>query len=232
MLIDANSRAKPLPVAHPLMPRWARGLREAHPMSLFWRVLAVMALSATSLSLGPLSLGPMSSSLFAASSPGAPGGGAVGAHGVHKGTPKAGTGPARATESPGPGVPGIGHGQPVIGLGKSSPKPPSTLRTRSGQGPNGVAVRRPGLGPPGDLSARGTGSPHGMTASSGSAGGRTPQRGLTSPLGAGASIGGLPRRPAELNGSTIGAKGLAAARIAPSPKANTGINGTGLGRRN
>jgi len=206
-------------------------------MSLFWRVLAVMAL-ATSLSLGPLSLGPlslnpMSSSLFAASSPGAPGGGSVGAHGVHKGTAKAGTGPARASESPGPGVPGIGHAQPLIGLGKSSPKPPSTLRTRSGQGPNGAAVRGPGLGAPGDLSARGTGSPHGMTASSGSAGGRTPQRGLTNPLGAGPAIGGgLPRRPAELNGSTMGAKGLAAARIAPSPKANTGINGTGLGRRN
>jgi len=199
-------------------------------MSRVWRILAAMALSATSLSLAPPSLGLMSSRAFAASSPGASGGGS--AHGVHKGTAKAGTGPARATESPGPGAPGIAHGQPAIGLGKMSPKPPSTLRTLSGQGQNGTAWRGGGLGLPGDLSARGRGGPHGVTASSGSAGGRPPQRGLTN-AGVGPSIGGgLPRRPAELNGSTMGAKGLTAARIAPSPKANTGINGTGLGRRN
>jgi hypothetical protein len=208
--------------SHPCPARfWAKG---GHPMSLVWRLLAVMALSAM----------PMSSGLAAASSPSAPGNGSSGAHGVHKGTPRAGMGPAKASESPGPGTPGIARGQPMIGLGKSSLKPPSALRIFNGQGLNGPAVKGPGLGPHGDLSERGTGSPRGTATNSGIPGVRTQQRGGTNPLvGAGPSIsGGLPRRPAEINGSTMGARGLAAAKIAPSPKANTSINGTGLGRRN
>lgn len=192
-------------------------------MSLGWRLLAVMA-------LGVL---PMTVGLAAAASSSAPSSASSGTHGGHKSTPKAGTGPARATESPGPGAPT--HGQSTIMPGKSSPKLPSASRTLNGhgQGLNGPTTKGSGIGPQGDLSARGTGSPHGTITSSGAPGVRTLQRGGTNPLGAAPSIGsGSPRRPGELNGSTMGARGSTAAKIAPSAKANSSINGTGLGRRN
>src|SRR5215475_8325315 len=62
-------------------------------MSLVWRLLAVMA-------LGTL---PMMFGLAAAANPSAPGNASSGTQGGHKGAAKAGTGPARATEIPGPG---------------------------------------------------------------------------------------------------------------------------------
>jgi hypothetical protein len=200
-------------------PHLAGRLWEARLMSCVWLLLAVVALSAIPISSG-----------FAASSSSASGNTSSGVHGVHKGIPKGGIGPARAIETPGPGAPGIANTRPMIAPGKGSPKPPSTLRTLNGQGFNGPAR---GLGSQGDPSARGTGSPHGTAASSGIPGPgiRTLQRGVTNPLGAVPSIGsGVPKKPGELNGSRMGARGLTPARIAPSPKANTGINGTGLGK--
>jgi hypothetical protein len=197
------------------------GLWEARRVQ---RLLAVMAVSAIPISSG-----------FAASSSGAPGNTSSGMHGVHKGTPKGGIGAARAIETPGPGAPGITHRQPMIVPGKGNAKPTSTLRSFNGQGVNGPTVKAPGLGSQGDLSTRATGSLHGTAASAGIPGPgiHTLRRGMTNPLGAAPSIGsGVPRRPGELNGSDMGARGLTAAKIAPSPKANTGINGTGLGRRN
>src|SRR5262249_35564757 len=142
----------------------------------------------------------------------------------------------------------MAHGQALIGLGKSASKPASALRRLSGpgfngpgsngpgvnghsvNGLNGPAVKGPGLGPTGELAARGIGSPHGTAANSGNSGVRAPQGGGAHPWGAG---GGSPRRPGEINGSTLNTRGFAVAKIAPAPKTNTSsINGTGLGRRN
>ena len=206
-------------------------------MSLVWRLLAVMALSASPLSLFPFAFGPLSLGLAAAASPGAPGNSSSGAQGGHKGTSRGGTAAAKATENPGPGAPGMAHGQALIGLGKSASKPASALRTLSGprvNGLNGPAVKGPGLGPTGELAVRGIGSLHGTAANSGNSGIRTPQGGGTHPWGAGPGAGGgLPRRPGEINGSMLGSRGFTVAKIAPAPKANTSsINGTGLGRRN
>jgi hypothetical protein len=148
-------------------------------MSLVWRSLAVMALSASPLSLFPFAFGPLSLGLAAAASPSAPGNSSSGAQAGHKAMARAGTGPAKTTESPGPGAPGMVHGQALIGLGKSASKPATALRSLSrpggnrpsvsgpsvsGPGVNGLngpAVKGPGLGPTGELAARGTGSPTG-----------------------------------------------------------------------
>jgi hypothetical protein len=97
-------------------------------MSCVWLLLAVVALSVIPIRSG-----------FAASSSSASGNPSSGVHGVHKGIPKGGIGPARAIETPGPGAPGIAHTRPMIVPGKGSPKPPSTLRTLNGQGFNGPA---------------------------------------------------------------------------------------------
>src|SRR5215470_3542772 len=120
-------------------------------MSSVWRLLAVMVLSAML----------MSSGLAAASSLSGPGNGSSGAHGGHKGTPRAGTGPAKATESQGSGAPRIGRGLPMSGPGKMTSKAPSGLRPLNVPAINGQGVNGPGLGPQGDQAVRGTGSPHG-----------------------------------------------------------------------
>jgi hypothetical protein len=202
-------------------------------MSLVWRSLAVMALSASPLSLFPFAFGPLSLGLAAAASPSAPGNSSSGAQAGHKAMARAGTGPAKTTESPGPGAPGMVHGQALIGLGKSASKPATALRSLSrpggnrpsvsgpsvsGPGVNGLngpAVKGPGLGPTGELAARGTGSPHGTAADSRNSGIRTPQGGGTHPWGAGPGAGGgLPRRPGEINGSMLGTRGFMVAKIA------------------
>ena len=250
-------------------------------MSLVWRLLAAMALSASPLSYWPFTLGP----LMAAASPSASGNSSSGtqrgqgqgghkgtatgtATGTAKGTARARTGPANATE--GPGEPGMARGQPTIGLGRSGAKPPSALRTLNGPGVHGPDVNGPGVhgpgvrgpgvigagvngsganppgvgqalngpvgkgssrGPQGELAAHGTGPSR--AANSGNLGVRALPDGGTNPWGGGSGAsGGLPRGPGEINGSTLGRRGLAVAKIAPSPKVTTSINGTGLGRWN
>jgi len=239
-------------------------------MSLVWRLLAAMALSASPLSYWPFTFGP----LMAAASPSAPGNSSSGtqggqgqgghkgtatgtATGTAKGTARARTGPANATE--GAGEPGLARGQRTIGLGRSGAKPPSALRTLNGPGVHGPSVigpsvigpgiNGPGANPQGvgqalngpvgkgssrglqgELAAHGTGPSR--AANSGNLGVRALPDGGTNPWGGGSGAsGGLPRGPGEINGSTLGRRGLAVAKIAPSPKA-TSINGTGLGRGN
>jgi hypothetical protein len=228
-------------------------------MSLVWRLLVLMALSASPgwgpqsagffgaavmgagvLGAGILGAGVWASGVAAAASPGTSGNSGSSAH--HKGSPR-GSGPPNM-QSPGSGVgpgagsgvPGSAHEHPMVGPRKMSSKPPSALRQLNvpgvnGQGANGQGLngpaRGPGLGPQGELTARGTGNPHGTAAPSGVSGVHTLQGGGVADLS-----GGLPRRPAGINGSTMSARGFATAKIAPLPKANTSINGTGLGRRN
>ena len=174
------------------------------------------------------------------------------ATGTAKGTARARTGPANATE--GAGEPGKARGQPTIGLGRSGAKSPSALRTLNGPSVIGPSVIGPGINGPGanpqgvgqalngpvgkgssrglqgELAAHGTGPSR--AANSGNLGVRALPDGGTNPWGGGSGAsGGLPRGPGEINGSTLGRRGLAVAKIAPSPKA-TSINGTGLGRGN
>ena len=179
------------------------------------------------------------------------------ATGTAKGNARARTGPANATE--GAGEPGKARGQPTIGLGRSGAKSPSALRTLNGPGVHGPSVIGPSVigpgingpganpqgvgqalngpvgkgssrGPQGELAAHGTGPSR--AANSGNLGVRALPDGGTNPWGGGSlASGGLPRGPGEINGSTLGRRGLAVAKIAPSPKA-TSINGTGLGRGN
>ena len=215
-------------------------------MSRIGRLLAAMALSACPLSYWPFTFGP----LMAAASPSAPGNsssGTQGGQGQGGHNARARTGPANATE--GAGEPGKARGQPTIGLGRSGAKPPSALRTLNGPGVIGPGINGPGAnpqgvgqalngpvgkgssrGPQGELAAHWTGPSR--AANSGNLGVRALPDGGTNPWGGGSGAsGGLPRRPGEINGSTPGRRGLAVAKIAPSPKA-TSINGTGLGRRN
>jgi len=179
------------------------------------------------------------------------------ATGTAKGNARARTGPANATE--GAGEPGLARGQRTIGLGRSGAKPPSALRTLNGPGVHGPSVIGPSVigpgingpganpqgvgqalngpvgkgssrGPQGELAAHWTGPSR--AANSGNLGVRALPDGGTNPWGGGSGAsGGLPRGPGEINGSTLGRRGLAVAKIAPSPKA-TSINGTGLGRGN
>ena len=128
----------------------------------------------------------------------------------------------------GPGVHGPGvRGPGVIGAGVngSGANPPGV-----GQALNGPVGKGSSRGPQGELAAHGTGPSR--AANSGNLGVRALPDGGTNPWGGGSlASGGLPRGPGEINGSTLGRRGLAVAKIAPSPKA-TSINGTGLGRGN
>jgi hypothetical protein len=168
-------------------------------MSFVCRLLAVAALSAM----------PVTSSLAASSSASAAGNSSHAARESHRVAPK---GPARV---PGSQVPGIARSQPMIVPGKSNPKPPSALRTPNGQGFNGQG-RGPRLQLPGNVAPREMGGPDGTSVNSRV---HALPRGGASPLGtAPGTGGGVNRRPAEINGSLIGTRGLRPRRSLPQPK--------------
>jgi hypothetical protein len=173
--------------------RCSSKLERSHSMSRVGRLLAMMALCASPCFL---SAGPAAAASSSAS-------GTSGAHGTQRG-------PARPVESHAPGAPGI-----ALGRSKMGSEPPSAQHTHNGQGIgvqgiNGHGVngppKGPGLGPQQRKgAARGIASPP----ASGYPGVQMPGLGRTNPLGAGPGV----RRSGEINGHTMGARGLAAPKM-------------------
>ena len=192
-------------------------------MRVMHRLLAAVALTAV----------PLSAGLGASASSGAPAIAAPVAHTTHKGGAKTGVGAETATR--GPVSLSLPHGRPATGGGKTAAKPvmrgplnagPSNATIVKGLNatPQGVVPGPTGAGQP-------TMAPHATATSSGAARVPTTSRPVASAMTP-AVGGGLRKTTAQINGTTITARGTASARISPSPKVSGSINGTEVGRRN
>jgi len=190
-------------------------------MRVMHRLLAAVALTAV----------PLSAGLGASASSGAPATAAPVAHTTHKGGAKTGVGAETATK--GPASVSLPHGRAATGGGKTAAKPvmrgplnagPSNATIVKGRNatPQGVVPGPTGAGQP-------TMAPHATATSSGAARGTTSRpvaSGMTPAVGEGSR-----KTTAQINGTTIAARGTATARISPSPKAGGSINGTEARRR-